>query len=391
MEEITIPKILKQAGYYSKLVGKWHLGIQPENWPQNYGFDEFFGTPYTHGPDQGNQTALPDMQLLDNGKILGRLYQDIDIREIHQTYGEKCIEFIDQHYNDPNPFLLVFTPDNTHLPLWPSKKWEGHSNRGAYGDCMEESDDLVGQIIERLKYHHIDNNTMVFFSSDNGPDMRDDLCFGESTITCDITQGGSAGSLKGGKATTWEGGIREPGIFWWPNHIKSGVVTQEYGVLTDLFATACDLAGIELPKDRAVDGKSLLNVLIDNEKGPHEFLYHWRGNKLMAVTHGAFKCHFFSQGDHDWVDPYLKEYDPPIMYNIWKDPGERWPLDVNDPNYKKELPIIQKAYKDHLAEVVIPKTGQLDVCDKHVALWKPDLPVPPSNNVSCCQDPCMTW
>lgn len=391
LNEITIPKALKKAGYYSKLIGKWHLGIQKENWPRNYGFDEFFGTPYTHGPDQGDQTALPDMQMFDNEKILGRLYRDIDIHEIHQTYSEKCLEFIDNHHNDTNPFLLIFTPDNTHLPLWPSKKWEGKSSRGPYGDTMEEADDIVGQILNRLKKLKIDDKTFVMFTSDNGPDMRDDLCFGESTVKCDITQGGSAGLLRGGKSTTWEGGIREPGIFWWPSKIPSGIVTQEYGVMTDLFATACDLAGVDLPKDRAIDGKSLLDVLIDNNKSPHEFLYHWRGNKLMAVTHGPFKVHFYSQGDHDWIEPYLEKYNPPIMFNLGTDPGERWPLDVNHPDYIRELPIITEAYEKHLNEVEIPKEGQLDVCDKSVALWKPDLPVPPSQNLSCCQDPCMTW
>lgn len=119
----------------------------------------------------------------------------------------------------------------------------------------------------------------------------------------------------------------------------------------------------------------------------------------MAVTHGAYKAHWFTQGFKEWNDPYLEKHNPPLLYylllsvrfNIFKDPGERFPFLTNHPDYIREMPALQKAYEEHLKAVVIPKIAQLDVCDRASALWRPELPIPPSKNSSCCQDPCMTW
>ncbi|XP_065846637.1 N-acetylgalactosamine-6-sulfatase-like [Oscarella lobularis] len=389
--ETTLPAQLKAGGHYhSKIIGKWHLGIQPDSWPLAYGFDEFFGTPMMHGPNEGNQSVFPDMQLINNTKVVGRLYKDIDIHMLNIQYIEAAVSYIKTRAaDDSTPFFLYFAPDNTHIPLFASPRFQNTSARGLYGDCVQELDYGVGQVLTTIKQLGIENNTFVFFTSDNGPDRRPDVCKSLPGEYCDPTTGGSAGLLRGGKSTTWEGGIREPGIGWWPGVIKPGQVTMEIGSVMDLFGTAMGIAGIPLPSDRVMDTVSLLPTL--EGKGPsRDHLFHWRGNKLMAVRLGPYKAHFYTEGELEWNSPPLQEHNPPILYHIEHDPSENYPIDKQSPDYAPTMEAIKNLVASHLGNLTYG-TPQMNICDKHECLWRPDLPVPPSKPYNCCQDPCSTW
>jgi N-acetylgalactosamine-6-sulfatase len=149
--ETTLPELLSEVGYYSKLIGKWHLGIERDSWPLEFGFDEFYGTPMMHGPNEGNQSVFPDMQLINNTEVLGRLYRDIDIHNLNIDYIETAVEYIKRRSQTDSPFFLYFAPDNTHIPLFASAKFQGTSARGLYGDCVQELDYGVGQVLQTIK------------------------------------------------------------------------------------------------------------------------------------------------------------------------------------------------------------------------------------------------
>ena len=227
--------MLRSRGYATAIYGKWHLGHRDKFLPTRHGFDEFFGIPYSNdnGPLHGSQTGLPPLPLIENEKVVGH---DPDQSQFTRLFTERAISFIER--NQKRPFFLYLPHVMPHVPIFASEKFRGRSHRSLYGDVVEELDWSVGQIMDTLQRLGLNDRTLVIFTSDNGPW----LIFNE--------HGGSAGLLRGGKGSTWEGGVRVPAIMRWPGHIPADVPTSAIASNIDLFTTILKLAGAEVPKDR---------------------------------------------------------------------------------------------------------------------------------------------
>lgn len=222
-EEITIAEALKDKGYATAAIGKWHLGQESPYLPTDQGFDSYFGIPYSNDM---NHSGMPPIPLMQGEKIIE---QPADQRTLTKRYTEHSLSFIQK--NKDRPFFLYLAHTFPHIPLYASDEFRGASSRGLYGDVVEEIDWSTGQILNELKKQGLAKNTLVFFTSDNGPWLTEKQ------------EGGSAGLLRNGKGTTWEGGMREPAIAWWPGTIQPGQVSQSLATTMDLFTTSLELAG----------------------------------------------------------------------------------------------------------------------------------------------------
>src|SRR5262249_49704826 len=293
--EITIAESLKTRGYATTAIGKWHLGSQPEYLPTKQGFDAYYGIPYSNDMDATLKfsTREESVNLMKNPKLeswdvpLMRNEQVIerpaDQTTITQRYTDEAIKFISANKN--KPFFLYLAHSMPHMPLFRSKNFENKSARGLYGDVVEELDANIGRVLETLRQLKLDRNTLVVFTSDNGPWALFD------------EQGGSAGLLRGAKGGTFEGGMREPTIFWQPGAIKPAVVT-DIGATLDLLPTFCALAGAPAPTDRVLDGFDLSAVLQGKGRSPRQTMFYWRGSELYAVRRGGFTEHFITTSEY---------------------------------------------------------------------------------------------
>jgi arylsulfatase A len=313
-DEITLAELLRERGYATAHIGKWHLGIHPGSTPNDQGFDLSYGLPYSN--DMDPEDALPagasgwpdppaggwNVPLVLNGKILER---PADQHTLTQRYTAKALEFIAR--NRGRPFFLYFAHTFPHVPLFASARFKGKSPRGIYGDTVEELDWSVGEVIEALRAAGLAENTFVFFTSDNGPWLTMGL------------QGGSAGLLRDGKGSTWEGGMREPAIAWWPGHVSPGVVHDPASTM-DLFTTGGALAGAAVPADRAIDGIDLAPALFHDQPLPERAFFYYRGDQLAACRLGRFKLHFSTQDGFSPLPP--ERHDPPLLFDLGRDPGE---------------------------------------------------------------------
>jgi arylsulfatase A len=255
--EITIARSLKQKNYNTACIGKWHLGHLEGFQPLDHGFDYYFGIPYSNDMDRPEGVNArevcnnPDIKyfnvpLIRNREIIER---PADQNTITKRYTEEAIGFIRK--NKQSPFFVYLAHSMPHVPLFASENFKGSSMRGLYGDVIQEIDWSVGQIVKTLNEEGLDKNTLVIFTSDNGPW----LVFNEN--------GGSAGLLREGKGTSYEGGMREPAIFWWPGKIVPNVI-QQVGSTLDLFPTINKIAGIDIPGDRLYDGYDISDVLFNH-------------------------------------------------------------------------------------------------------------------------------
>ncbi len=257
-DEITLAEALKSRGYATMIVGKWHLGHLPQYLPTRHGFDHYFGLPYSNDmlarPAKGNVPAWPPLPLMRDEQVIE---SNPDQGQLTERYTAEALKFIAHQAHDPSrqPFFLYLPHTMPHVPLHASEKFNGKSPRGLYGDVVEAIDASTGQILDALHEHGLAEHTLVFFTSDNGPW----LIMGE--------RGGSAGLLREGKGSTWEGGMREPGIAWWPGTISAGSVSEALASTLDIFPTACSLAGVPLPTDRPLDGFDLSPVLRSQSSG----------------------------------------------------------------------------------------------------------------------------
>ena len=291
--EVTLAEALREVGYATGIVGKWHLGHLPEYLPTRHGFDTWFGIPYSNDMDWNlpeglaNRTAYfnPEVEYWQVPLIRDEeeLERPADQRTITRRYGEEAAAFIERHQEQP--FFLYLPHTMPHMPLFRSPAFEDHSAGGIYGDVIEEIDDAVGMVLDTLDRLGLSDNTLVVFTSDNGPWTSFD------------THGGSSGPLRHGKGTTFEGGMRVPGIFRWPGHIEPGV-TNAIGSGMDLFTTAIGLAGGDVPTDRPIDGVDLSPVLFESPDaaGPRRTMAYYRMGELFAFRQDQFKVHFVTQG-----------------------------------------------------------------------------------------------
>ena len=331
-DEVTIAELLKPRGYATGMVGKWHLGHLPQFLPMRQGFDSWYGLPFSHDMsmtvprDNGYQTRAyyepkPEywnVPLMQGDKVIE---QPVDHRTLTRRYTEQALSFIEA--NRTRPFLLYLAHNLPHIPLARSDEFVGHSSGGIYGDVIEEIDASTGRILDALKAAGLDRRTLVVFTSDNGPWLP----FQE--------HGGSAGPLRSGKGTTWEGGVRTPAIFWWPGTVKPAVVT-DIGSAMDLFATAGALAGAVLPADRVIDGVDLRAPLTGTGPSPRKTLFYYWDNELRAVRKGPYKAHFITSGAYG-LGGARAQHDPPLLYNLAEDPGEQHDIAAAHPDVVADL------------------------------------------------------
>ena len=338
--ERSLATALKAAGYATAHIGKWHLGIHPGGRPGDHGFDFSLGLPYSNDMDDvpgvdRRAAALPNpptdgwnVPLLQNGETVER---PVDQTTLTQRYTKAAVTFIDQ--NRDKPFLLYFAQTFPHVPLFASPEFRGKSRRGIYGDTVEELDWSVGQVLSALRKQGLAENTLVVFTSDNGPWLTQGA------------QGGSAGLLREGKGSTWEGGMRVPAIFFWPGRIQPGV-TSTLAHAMDLFPTALALAGVQLPPDRVYDGVDLRPLLFDR-KGPIERpFFYYRGAQLFGCRLGKYKAHFATQSGYGPDKPEVHE--PPLLYDLAVDPGEQYNIASEKPEVLESIAAAVAAHRANL-------------------------------------------
>ncbi len=296
-EEITIAELLKSKNYATACIGKWHLGHLPKFLPTTQGFDSYFGIPYSN--DMKPTTLVRGEAVIED---------PVDQTTLTRRYTEQATQFI--RAQKDGPFFLYFAHNFPHVPLFASDLFKGRSRRGLYGDVVEELDWSVGQVLDALRELKIDSNTLVFFTSDNGPWLIKNQ------------NGGSAGMLRGGKGSTWEGGMREPAIAWWPDTIPAGRTTTELASSLDLLATVAALTGAELPTDRTLDSLDIRDVLLGKGPGPRNSMLYYRGRQLMAARLGPWKAHFKTQAGYGQRE--AETHDPPLLFHLEHDPSEQF-------------------------------------------------------------------
>ena len=325
--EFTIAEKLKEKKYKTAIVGKWHLGHKKKYLPLNHGFDYYYGIPYSNDMDKINKNPYwseYERNELDSKSYNVPLIENFDIieRPVDQTtitsrYTKKTIELINEYKNDN--FFIYLSHNLPHIPLYASKDFLGKSKRGLYGDVIEEIDHGVGLIISELKKLNLDQKTIVVFTSDNGPWL------------VYKSHSGSAGLLRNGKGTTWEGGVRVPTIFWGSN-IKPGVI-NEIGSTLDIYTTFLSLTNVDTQKNMIIDGLDLSKTLFNKEESSRKSMFLYKGDELYAVRHGDFKLHLKTT---DWFkEP--KMHDPPLLFNLNIDPSEKFNIAENNPEKIKEI------------------------------------------------------
>lgn len=350
-EEITMAEMLKEQGYTTGIVGKWHLGVwsnDPKHHPQNHGFDFHFGLPHSNDmdPNPGNPKMAGALVEQKAEYWNAPLYRGTELVErpadqttLTRRYTEEAVKFITT--NKAKPFFLYFPHTFPHTPLFASPEFKDKSPRGLYGDVVEELDWSVGRVLDTLRETGLAENTLVVFSSDNGPW----LIMGET--------GGSAGLLREGKGSTWEGGMRVPGIAWWPGKIKPAVC-REVACTMDLLPTAAKLTGADLPTDRELDGQDISPLLLGKGKVAREVFCYYRGQRLYAARVGPWKAHFITQPAYGPNKPVT--HTVPEIYNLEEDPSEIRNVAAQHPEL---IAIFNNAVEKHHASLK-PVTNQLE-------------------------------
>ncbi len=369
-QELTIAEALRDQGYATAIIGKWHLGDAADVLPTRHGFDYWFGLPYSNDMDWLGVADFEDiMELVARGatnevqqaladrrsryfdpktdywnvpllrsRAIRNGYEDeiverpAEQRTLTQRYTEEALSFIEA--NDSQPFLLYLPYTMPHTPLFRSEAFAGKSRAGRYGDVIEEIDWSVGEIVKKLESLEIDGNTLVMFTSDNGPWLAMDH------------HGGSAGLLKHGKGTTFEGGMRVPTVFWWPGHIEPAVVS-DIGSTLDIFDTALALAGA-LPATET-DGFDLTATLLDGAASPRDTIAYYRAGELRALRKGPYKLHLITEGAYR-QPPARTVHEKPLLHHLGQDPSERFDISEAHPEVVAEMLAAVAAHRASMVE-----------------------------------------
>jgi arylsulfatase len=365
-KETTMAEMLKSKGYATAIFGKWHLGHHKKFLPTRHGFDEWFGIPYSNDmwpyhPQQGPVFNFPDLPLYENETIIDTL---VEQSQLTTQITERSVDFIQRNKN--NPFFLYVPHPQPHVPLFVSEKFKGKSNRGLYGDVIMEIDWSVGQIMEALKANGLEENTIVIFTSDNGPW----LSYGNHA--------GSAFPLREGKGTGWEGGQREPFIIKYPKRIPAGKVIDEPVMAIDMLPTLAEEIGTELPEN-IIDGKSVLKLLKGEvDKGPQDaYFFYYRVNELFGVRYGKWKLYFphryrTMDGQEAGKDGLPGEYrmidmEEIELYNVENDISETTNVAAENPEIVLEIQLLANDMRYRLGDSLLElegsetrEAGQLD-------------------------------
>ena len=331
--EITVADLLKKQGYATGIVGKWHLGDQPEFLPTRQGFDYYYGLPYSNDmgpaadgvksnlgaplPKRRNGKGQPPLPLLRNETVLQRVLPK-DQQAIVENYTTEAIQFIHDHQTEP--FFLYIPHSAVHFPLYPSERFRGKSEHGLFGDWVEEVDWSVGEVLDVVRELKLQDNTLVIFTSDNGGQPR---------------HGAVNTPLRGGKGSTWEGGIRVPTIAWWPGKVPANTETFAITSMMDILPTFTILAGGDIPSDRKIDGHDIRPILFDepSAKSPYDQFLYYRGLNLQAVRSGEWKL-ILKSGE---------------LYNLDQDISESKNVAKAHPEVVQRLQKIAADTKDDLA------------------------------------------
>lgn len=347
--EITLPELFRRGGYATGMVGKWHLGhAKKAFYPVRRGFDEYLGILYSND--------MRPVQLIDGEDVVE--YPVVQAT-LTQRYTARALKFIER--NRSKPFFFYFAHAMPHKPLAASETSYKQSGAGLYGDVISELDASVGQVLAKVKELGLDDNTLIVFTSDNGP-----------------WYGGSSGGLRGMKGTSWEGGYRVPFIARWPGKIPAGHTSAQPAVMMDLFATALKIAGIAPPSDRVMDGADIFPLFTSDAKSPHEVIFGHQDARLATVRDARWKLHVLAANDRReatrpgdrWIDPrapdgvtLLAPYEqsqpsdypglrtgdaaqPMALFDLSTDPGEQHNAADANPDVVKRL----KARYDEIAK-----------------------------------------
>lgn len=337
--EITVAQLLKQQGYATACVGKWHLGHQAPKLPRQFGFDSYFGIPYSNdmspttsaNPTAARRNSWPPTPLIRDEAVIE---SEPDQTQLTKRYTAEATAFIRKSAAAKKPFFLYLPHTMPHWPLAASAEFKGKSPRGPYGDAVAELDWSVGEVLSALEKAGVSKNTLVFFSSDNGPAPLG-------------LEGGSAGLLREGKGTTWEGGMREPALAYWPGRVSAGVVSTAFGTTMDLFTTFVKLGGAAVPADRVIDGQDLADVLFRQAPGREPLLFYYNQGPLRAVRKGPWKLHIWASN----VEPGVSnrryvELKTPLLYHLDTDPSERHDVAAKHPEIVRELLEVIARHRD---------------------------------------------
>jgi arylsulfatase A-like enzyme len=347
--EVLLPQLLREGGYTTSMVGKWHLGHKAGYYPVNRGFDEYLGILYSND--------MRPVQLIDGEKLVE--YPLVQAT-ITRRYTERALSFIER--SKSKPFFLYLAHAMPHKPLAASEAFYKKSGAGLYGDAVAELDWSVGQVLAKLKELGLDDKTLVIFVSDNGP-----------------WYGGSTGGLRGMKGTSWEGGYRVPFIARWPGKIPAGHINEAPAIMMDVFATVLAAAGLPLPYQRLIDGQDIMPMLTSSAPSPHSVIFGHQGPRLASVRDARWKLHVLPPNEpratpagERWIDPRgpdgvtilapheqyqptdypgLRSGDAPkamLLFDLRNDPGEQRDVAVQNPEVVKRLQMFYDEMKREL-------------------------------------------
>lgn len=353
-DEITLADLLKARGYATACFGKWHLGCQKKFLPIHHGFDEYFGLPYSNDmwPNHPTSDKYPPLPLIEGDEVIE--YQP-DQNQLTRWYTEHAVSFIER--NKERPFFLYLPHSMPHVPLHGAERFRGKSEQGRYGDIIMEIDWSVGEVLAALKRCGVDDNTLVIYTSDNGPW----LSYGDHA--------GSALPLREGKGTTFDGGQREPCIMRWPGRIPAGSVCTETCASIDILPTVAGLAGAEVPKDRVIDGRDIWPLLSGQAgaRTPHEAFFFIRGRNVEAVRSGSWKLHVEHKyrslvddgGTGGQPAPYEMKTTKLALFDLGTDIGEQNNVAAEHPEVVARLKAMIEAFRRDLRENSRPP-GRVD-------------------------------
>lgn len=334
-DETTIAEMLKEQGYATACIGKWHLGDQPEFLPTRQGFDYYYGIPYSNDMNR-DYCPLPLMQ---GEKVIEA---PVDQNTITKRYTEEVLGFIEK--NKDGPFFVYLPHAMTHNPLHASDDFRGKSANGIYGDAVEEIDWSTGQIINYLRKNGLDKNTMVMFSSDNGAASR---------------YGGTNQPLSGWKGSTMEGGMRVPGIFWWPETLKPRKVKNAMATTMDMLPTIAQLVKGNLPTDRKLDGYNIYDLMTgESSQSLYEVFYYYQLEQLQAVRKGSWKLHLPLDSMYgNFHTAKIIDGRSPALYNLEQDISESNNLADQYPEIVEELLLEAEAARQDLGDMGVVGKG----------------------------------
>jgi arylsulfatase len=364
-KEATIASIVKTKGYATGMIGKWHLGAKAPYLPTSYGFDEYLGLPYSNDmwpvgfdgipiTDTANKKSkYPPLQLLDGFSPVMPINNLEDQSKLTTLYTERAVRFIDKNKN--KPFFLYLAHSMPHVPIAVSSKYKNKSGAGLFGDLMMEIDWSIGEVMKALKKNGLTKNTLIIFTSDNGPW----LTFGNHA--------GSTGGLREGKGSAWDGGVKVPSIMSYPGVIAPGSICNNLATTMDVLPTIVGLTKTQLPTN-TIDGVDILSLLTQkpNANPRDHFVYYYDNNSLKAVRQGVWKLVFAHQsqtykatdmGKDGFSGKYASVAVPMALYDLSTDPGETLDVAKLNPSVVAALTAIADTYRTALGDDLTNKPG----------------------------------